>query len=452
MDDVKPEVLIVEDNKAIARQLRWTLSDFLVSTAGDREGALQEAKTKRFPVVLLDLGLPPEPEGVSEGLATLQDLLALNPLTKVIVVTGREGKEHALKAVGLGAYDFYRKPADAEEIRILVKRALNLYRLEAENRRLARARRREPLPGIISASEAMVRACRLVERAANSDISVLFTGESGTGKELLARALHAASPRAAGPFVAINCSSIPEQLLESELFGHERGAFTGAVRQSIGYIEVAQGGTLFLDEIGDLPLALQPKLLRFLEERQIQRVGGRKSIRIDVRIVSATHRNLEQLIEAGQFREDLYYRLRELAIESPPLRERPEDAVLLAHHFFERFRSEGNKPLRGLAPDLLSAVENHAWPGNVRELENRMRRAALLAEGAWLTARDLDLSGSEPRESIPSKLRDSVREAEERAVTRAWAAARGNVSKAGEILGVSRPTVYKLLREYGLKK
>jgi two-component system NtrC family response regulator len=444
-------LLIVEDDAAALRQLRWTFEDYAVEVAGSRAEALDRMRAGRFPVVLLDLGLPPDAEGASEGLAALRELLAMAPTAKIIVVTGREERAHALKAVELGAYDFYRKPVDADELRLLVGRAFELQRLEEENRRLV-ATGSSLLPGIVATSDAMQQVCRLVRRAASSDISALIVGESGTGKELLARALHSLSERAPGPFVAINCAAIPENLLESELFGHERGAFTGAVRQSKGRLETADGGTLLLDEIGDMPLPLQAKLLRFLQERVIQRVGGREDIRVEVRVVSSTHRDLRAMVPSGAFREDLYYRISELEIHVPPLRERPEDAVALAHHFFERFREQSGSAVRGLAGDAVAAVARYAWPGNVRELENRIRRAMLMAETGRITPADLDLTDTAQAESPPLTLQEAVQDAERRAVIRAWAEADGNVSLASKLLGVSRPTVYKLLREHGLKE
>lgn len=447
----KPALLIVEDDAAALRQLRWTFDDYAVSTARDRAGSLEQLRKARFPVVLLDLGLPPDADGASEGLATLGEILTRAPETKVIVVTGRDERRCALEAVELGAYDFYRKPVDPDEIRFLVERARRLHRLEEENRRLSRAAKREPLPGIVGTSDAMNHVCGLVEKAAASDISVLLVGETGTGKELLARALHLGSARAGGPFVAINCAAIPEHLLESELFGHERGAFTGAVRQSIGQFELAEGGTLFLDEVSDMPLALQAKLLRFLQERLIQRVGGRRSIPIDARIISATHRDLQSLLEQGAFREDLYYRIGELAIRIPPLRERPEDVVLLARHFFERYGKEAERPLQGLALDAVAAIVSHPWPGNVRELENRMKRAVVIAEGRRVTARDLDLAGEVSEAPRSFELKQALKEAERRTFARAWAESGGNVSRASKLLGVSRPTVYKLLRDHDLE-
>ena len=443
-------LLIVVDDASALRQLRWTFDGREVATAGDRARAIQELRRTEPPVVLLDLGLPPDAEGASEGLEALAEILRIATDTKVIVVTGREERAYALRAVELGAHDFYQKPVDTDEIRLLVDRAFRLHRLESESRELAREGRTEPLPGVVCVSEAMQRVCRFVERAAASEISVLFSGESGTGKEVLARALHARSARAAGPFVAINCAAIPEQLLESELFGHERGAFTGAERRVQGRLELAHGGTLFLDEIGDMPVAVQAKLLRFLQERLIQRVGGREAIPLDTRVVSATHRDVRARGEGAPLREDLYYRISQLLIEIPPLRERPDDAVALAQHFFERFREEAGRPLQALAPEALAAIGAHPWPGNVRELENRMRRAVVLAEGPRVGPRDLDLPGASPEESV-HRLEDAVREAERQAVTRAWAESGGNVSRASRLLGVSRPTFYKLMRDFGLR-
>jgi two-component system NtrC family response regulator len=349
--------------------------------------------------------------------------------------------------VALGAFDFQRKPIDVDELRFAVERALRLHRLEEENRRLAREAGREPLPGVICVSESMREVCRLVERAAGSEIRVLLVGESGTGKELLARALHARSPRAGGPWVAINCAAIPEHLLESELFGHERGAFTGAERRVRGRLEQAHGGTLLLDEIGDMPPAVQAKLLRFLQEGVIQRVGGREEIAVDSRVVSATNRPV--LGAAAGLRQDLYFRVSELRVEIPPLRERIEDALVLAEHFLRRQRGANGRRLRGLAPDAVAAVASHPWPGNVRELENRVKRAALLAEGELLHARDLDLAAVSGASG--GRLDEAVRGAERSALARAWAEAGGNVSRASRLLGVSRPTLYKLLRDHGLR-
>jgi two-component system NtrC family response regulator len=452
LDEVKTSFLIVEDDEAALRQLRWTFDDYKVETATNRSEAMERVREDDFPIVLLDLGLPPDAEGASEGLATLREILDVSPLTKVIVVTGREEREHALQAVELGAHEFYRKPVQVEEIRFIVERARRLYELELESRSSVRAGTPEPLPGIVSASDSMKEVCRLVQRAASSDISVLLLGESGTGKELLARALHELSSRSSGPFIAINCAAIPDQLLESELFGHERGAFTGADRRLIGRLETAHEGTLLLDEIGDMPTPLQAKVLRFLQERVIQRVGGRTDIQLDTRIVSATHQNLQSLAAEGAFREDLYYRLSELSISIPPLRERPEDTVLLAQHFFEKFRADVSGRVMNLAPDAVAAIVRHDWPGNVRELENRVKRGVLLAEGKSVTVEGLDLAGEmDTAGGASTTLKEAVVEAERSAVTRAWAESGGNVSRASKLLGVSRPTLYKLLKDHGIR-
>ena len=450
--EAKPLLLIVEDDEAAQRQLRWTFDGFEVHAARSRGEAVAACRSHVFPVVLLDLGLQPDPDGSGEGMDALAEILALRPDAKVIVVTGREERASAQRAVELGAYDYYRKPVDPDEIRFLVKRALQLHQLQAENRRLVREAANEPLPGVVCVSERMRQVCRLIERAAASQISVLLVGESGSGKEVLANALHALSPRCERPLAAINCAAIPEGLLESELFGHERGAFTGADRRVIGRLELANGGTLFLDEIAEVPRAVQVKLLRFLQERLIQRVGGREEIPVDVRLVSATNRPATELTRGdGALREDLFYRVSELLIEVPPLRERPEDAVVLAQHFLHKHAGERERPLQGLASDAVAAVAGYAWPGNVRELENRMKRAIVFAEGPRLTAGDFGLVDSEAAPGPGRSLRDAVGTAERESVVRAWAESGHNVSRASRLLGVSRPTLYRLLREHGVR-
>jgi two-component system NtrC family response regulator len=447
----KPPLLIVEDDEAALRQLRWTFDGYAVHGATNRRDAVAACRRQPFPVVLLDLGLPGDPDGASEGLTALREILELRPEAKVIVVTGREEREPALRAVALGAYDYYRKPVDADEIQFLVARAREVHALQAENRRLAREARGEPLPGVVCVSEAMRAVCALIERAARSQLSVLLVGESGTGKEVLAQALHALSGRS-GPLVAINCAAIPETLLESELFGHERGAFTGAERRVIGRLEGANGGTLFLDELAEVPGPVQVKLLRFLQERVIQRVGGREDIPVDTRLVSATNRPLERLRPPDpELREDLFYRVSELLIEVPPLRARPEDAVVLAQHFVAKYAKERERPLEGLAAGAVAAVARYPWPGNVRELENRMKRAIVLAEGPRLTAADLGLEAGEAALPADATLRAAVGAAERERVVRAWAESGHNVSRAARQLGVSRPTLYKLLRTHGLR-
>ena len=451
-DTARPPLLVVEDDVTAARQLRWSFDAFDVELAVDRAEALAVMERRKVPVVLLDLGLPPDPEGASEGLLTLQQILEGRPGTKVIVVTGRQEHEIALRAVELGAYDFHCKPIEPDALAIVVDRALAMFRLQEENRRLrSEASGQGPLPGIVAISEAMLATCRLVERVAASDISVLFTGESGVGKEVLCNALHQLSPRAAGPMVAINCSAIPDSLLESELFGHERGAFTGAVRQVKGRIELAQGGTLFLDEIGDMPVTLQAKMLRYLQDRVIQRVGGREDISVDARIVSATHRNLAEALVSGAFREDLYYRLNSFTIEIPPLRDRPEDIVLLAKHFLQRFANDVERAPVGFARDAISALVRYEWPGNVRELENAIRRSLVMADGDHVNADDLSLPEARSEDS-GGDLKSTLAAAERTAIHRAWAAAAGNVSLCAKELRISRPTLYRLLRDHGLKE
>lgn len=442
-------LLIVEDDLGLQSQLRWYFEGYEVLVAEDRESAMNLVRRHEPPVVTLDLGLPPDPANATEGLEALDQILSAAPHTKVIVVTGNDDRDNAVRAVGRGAYDFYQKPVDPEVLGLIVDRAYNLFELEEENRRLARKERPSPLGGIVAASSEMNRVFRMVEKVAPTGATVLLLGESGTGKELLARALHGLSPQVDQRFVAINCAAIPETLLESELFGYEKGAFTGAAKQTLGKIEYAHKGTLFLDEIGDLPMSLQAKLLRFLQERVIERVGGREEIPVDVRVIGATHQDLGHLIEEGRFREDLYYRLSEISLRIPPLRERTGDAVLLARHFLDLFGREHGRSLRGFTEDALAAIESYPWPGNARELENRVKRAVIMAENNRITAEDLELLV--PEESMPLNLRQVREEAERRAIERALALYNGNVSRAADILGVSRPTLYDLVKKYDLR-
>ena len=440
----KTRLLIVEDDPGLQRQLRWALDEFEVECAGTREEALAAARRLAPPIVLQDLGLPPDPDGVEEGFAAITELLRFSPATKIIVVTGREGQEHALRAIRLGAYDFCQKPIDMPVLALIIDRARRIHELESENRRLAASRPANALDGVIAASEPMLKVCRLVQKLAPTQATVLLLGESGTGKERLAQALHGLSGRAGQPMVAINCAAIPENLLESELFGYERGAFTGAVKQTRGKIETADGGTLFLDEIGDMPLALQAKLLRFLQERVIERVGGRELIQVDVRIIAATHRDLKAAILEKGFREDLFYRISEVTVNIPPLRERGCDAVLIANYLLqEACRRHGKAQLK-LSPDAIAAIEHYPWPGNVRELENRVNAAAIMAEGKMVTAEDLTLEQPEDGHVI-LPLREVRQRAESAAVQRALAITGGNISKAAELLGVTRPTLYDLM-------
>ncbi|MFZ5493237.1 MAG: PEP-CTERM-box response regulator transcription factor [Pseudomonadota bacterium] len=446
MSQTAKRLLIVDDDSGLQSQLRWCFADYEVEVAGDRPSALAALRAGDIGVVTLDLGLPPDPTNASEGLRALTEILAFRPTTKVVVVTGSDDRSHALQAVAAGAYDFYQKPIDADVLRLIVDRAQVLYTLEEEHRRLQR-QINSPLDGVIAGSAQMAATCRLVEKVAPTEATVLLLGESGTGKELLARAVHQLSPRAGRRFEAINCAAIPDSLLESELFGYEKGAFTGAVKQTIGRIEYAHGGTLFLDEIGDMPLHLQGKLLRFLQERVIERLGGRAAIPVDVRVVCATHRNLADMIARGEFREDLYYRLSEVVCEIPPLRDRTGDAVLLAHAFLQRFCASNQKQL-AFSPDALDAIAQAPWPGNVRELENVIKRAGILADGKRVTAADLGLTAA-AEENL--SLREARDEAELRVVTQALARADGNIGKVAELLGVTRPTLYALLNKFKLR-
>ena len=447
-----PVLLVVEDDEGLQRQLKWAYDGYQVVIAGNRASAIDLLRLHEPAVVTLDLGLPPDPDGTSEGFATLQEMLALKPDTKVIVASGHGARESALKAIALGAYDFYRKPVDIDELGLIVSRAFHLHGIEAENRRLesGSAEGSTVLGSIISAAPEMLKVARTIERVASADVSVMLLGASGTGKELLARAVHDKSPRRKGQFVAINCAAIPENLLEAELFGYERGAFTGAVKTTPGKIELAQGGTLFLDEVGDIPLPLQVKLLRFLQERVIERVGGRAPIAVDTRIVCATHQDLDAMTADGRFREDLYYRLAEIVVKIPSLSERPGDAALLARHFVHRFAREMNPRVTGLAPDALAAVDAYPWPGNVRELENRLKRAVIMADGKTVTATDLDLPGSAPEEPQLINLRAAREIADRRAIRSALARTENNISGAAKLLGISRPTLYDLLKQYQL--
>jgi two-component system NtrC family response regulator len=445
------KLLVVDDDPGILRAIKWALEGYELFTAEDRKGAVDAARRHRPRVVTLDLGLPPHVDEPSEGLAALEEILGIAPSTKVIVVTGNDDRPVAVQAIAKGAWDFCSKPMDSETLRVIIARAFHVFDLEEENRAL-RSAGEQPLHGVITTDQAMLRICRTIEKIAPANIIVLLLGESGTGKEVLARALHDLNDQRSGPFVAINCAAIPENLLESELFGHERGAFTGAVRQVKGKIELATGGTLFLDEIGDMPMALQAKLLRVLQHRQIERVGGRTPIPIDVRVVCATNQPLQQRMAEGAFREDLYYRISELSIEIPPLRERGEDTVVLAQHFVERFASEHGSNVPRLRPDAVEAICRHAWRGNVRELQNRVRRAVILADGQKITAADLDLEpvldhpASLGANAVPT-LREAREQAERQAISAALAASQGNLTAAAKILQVSRPTLYSLLRQ-----
>ena len=453
MSDTRPKLLIVEDDPGLQRQLRWAYEDYQLFIAGDREEAIEMLRAEAPEVVTLDLGLPPDPDGTSEGFATLAEILRIKPDTKVIVASGHGARESALDAIAGGAYDFYQKPVDIDELGLIVRRAFHVQALEKENARLSETAPDDSrvLGRIISAAPEMMKVARTIERVAAAHVSVMLLGASGTGKELLAQGLHDVSPRREGAFVAINCAAIPETLLESELFGHEKGAFTGAVKTTPGKIEQAQGGTLFLDEVGDIPLALQVKLLRFLQERVIERIGGRQPIAVDTRIVCATHQNLEAMIAAGSFREDLYYRLAEIVIRIPALRDRPGDPALLARHFLTRFARDMNPQVKGLAPDAMAALDAWNWPGNVRELENRMKRAVTSLPSAMMTAADLDLDYERTEGGDVVNLKAAREMADRRAIRRAIARTDGNISGAAKILGISRPTLYDLLKQYQMQ-
>lgn len=450
MHEPDRKLLIIEDDPGLQSQLRWCFEGYDVLIAEDRKTALTQLRRHEPPVVTLDLGLPPDPANASEGFATLEEIMALAPTTKVIVVTGNDEQQNALKAVALGAYDFYAKPIDAAVLQLIIDRAYKLYRLEQENRDLSARVVTPPLRGVIAASPAMLKVCRTIEKIAPTDATVLLHGESGTGKELLARALHEQSKRAAREFVAINCAAIPENLLESELFGYEKGAFTGAAKQTKGKIEYADGGTLFLDEIGDLPLAVQVKLLRFLQERVIERIGGRQTIPVDVRVICATHRHLPSLLEEGLFREDLYYRISAITVEIPPLRERDGDVILLARTLLERLGERMKQPPRGFSKEALAALGAYAWPGNVRELENKIERAVILCESDSITASDLELDAAD-EPAMPLNLRQVRERAERQALLQALVYTEGNLSQAADLLGITRPTLYALLNKYQLK-
>ncbi|MGE3690618.1 MAG: PEP-CTERM-box response regulator transcription factor [Novosphingobium sp.] len=452
MIDVKPKLLVVEDDPGLQAQLKWAYEDFEVLVASDRSAALAALRAESPDVVTLDLGLPPDPDGTSEGFAVLDEIMALKPDTKVVVATGHGARESALQAIARGAYDFYQKPVDIEQIGLIVRRAHQLHAIETENRQLAaKAQDDRVLGRMITAAPEMVKVARTIERVANTNVSVMLLGASGTGKELLARGLHDASARAKGAFVAINCAAIPENLLESELFGHEKGAFTGAVKTTEGKIEQAHGGTLFLDEVGDIPLPLQVKLLRFLQERVIERIGSRSSIPVDTRIVCATHQDLEAMIAAGTFREDLFYRLAEIVVKIPGLAERPGDAVLLAKAFLARFAKEMNPKVKGFAADALAAIDAWHWPGNVRELENRVKRAVIMADGKLVSAMDLDLAEPGEDEATALNLKSAREHADRKVIRHALARSQGNISSTAKLLGISRPTLYDLLKQYDLQ-
>jgi two-component system NtrC family response regulator len=449
MSEPKRKLLIVEDDQGLQRQLKWSYEEFEVFCASNRAEAIAMMRAEEPDVVTLDLGLPPDPDGTSEGFAALDEMLRLKPDTKIIVASGHNARESALQAISAGAWDFYQKPVDIDELHLIVKRAFHVRELEVQNQKdqLPDSDGETLFGSLITCSPEMLKAARMVERVANTNVSVMLIGASGTGKELLARGLHDASDRKGKPFVAINCGAIPENLLESELFGHEKGAFTGAVKTTEGKIEVAHGGTLFLDEVGDIPMSLQVKLLRFLQERVIERIGGRKTIPVDVRIVAATHRNLNQMITNQEFREDLYYRLAEVTVNIPRLADRYGDSVLLAKHFLARFAREMNPSIKGFASSALTAIDQWDWPGNVRELENRLKRAVIMADGKFITVDDLQFDTPDDEDRLLN-LKAAREAADRKAIGRAIARTEGNISNAAKLLGISRPTLYDLLKQY----
>lgn len=439
-------LLAIDDDLGIQKQLKWSLTDYEVVFAEDRNSALQQIRRYEPAVVTLDLGLPPDPTNASEGMACLTEILQHNPDTKVIVITGSTDTEHALQAVALGAYDYYQKPIDVDVLNIIVARAFKLSELEAENKILKSANYKSQ--DIIGNSESILKACRMVEKIAPTEITTLLLGESGTGKEVFARSIHKQSPRASKPFVAINCASIPDNLLESELFGYEKGAFTGAHKTTLGKIETANGGTLMLDEIGDMPLALQAKMLRFLQERVIERVGGRSEIEVDVRVVCATHRNLAEMVAEQTFREDLFYRVSEITLNIPPLRNRGQDIVVIAKSLLQKFNHEFNTNIQGFTEDAIHAMLAHRWPGNIRELQNKLKSAVIMADNKFISADDLGLSVDHHTSTTTLTLRKVREQAETQAIRHAYNLSNGNLSKTADVLGVTRPTLYALIDKY----
>jgi two-component system NtrC family response regulator len=449
MTERKPVLLVVEDDAGLQRQLRWAYEDYEVVIAADRREAVDAVRQHQPAVMTLDLGLPPDPDGTTEGFQALQEVLTIAPHTKVVVASGHGARDSARRAIGLGAFDFYQKPVDIDELGFIVGRAFHVATLEAENRRLMANAEVAPLANLVTGSADMLKVAAMVERVAPTDVSVLLLGASGTGKEVLARGLHSASRNKDGPFVAINCGAIPENLLEAELFGYERGAFTGAVKTTEGKIELAEGGTLFLDEVGDIPQPLQVKLLRFIQERVIERIGARKSIEVHTRIICATHRNLKKMIADGAFRDDLYYRIAEVTISIPSLKDREGDPILLANHFLKRFGANHPGAPTRFAPAAIAAISLHPWPGNVRELENRVKRAVIMADGPAITAADLDLADT-PEAGLMT-IRDSRMISDRRTISAALTAAGGSISQAAKTLGVSRPTLYDMIRELSIQ-
>jgi two-component system NtrC family response regulator len=444
------KLLIVDDDKGIQKQLKWSLSDYDVVLAGDRESAIAAVRRHEPKVITLDLGLPPDAANASEGLAALQEILTIAPHSKVIVITGNDDRTHALAAISVGAYDFYQKPIETDVINVIVSRAFSLAGIEEENRKMRAVAGSDM--GIIGNSESIERLRMMIKRIAPTSITALLLGESGTGKEVAANAVHLASDRKKKPFIAINCASIPEALLESELFGFEKGAFTGAHRTTKGKIECAEGGTLFLDEIGDMPYSLQAKLLRFLQEKNIERLGGRQEISVDVRVVCATNQNLEQMVADKTFREDLFYRVSEITLNIPPLRDRDEDVIILAQYFLQHYAMEYKRNVKNFSEDALSAIKAHKWPGNIRELQNKVKSSVIMTTGTQVTAIDLGFFDHQDKSfELSLNLRVVREQAESITIQKAYTLSDGNMSKAADLLGVTRPTLYSLIEKYGLK-
>jgi two-component system NtrC family response regulator len=444
--------LIVDDEEDIRTQMKWALAqDYQVFLAGDRGSAMEIVGKEQPPVVTLDLGLPPRPAHVEEGFAALSEMLSADSFIKVIIITGRGEKEHALKAVGEGAYDFLYKPVEIDELKVVLKRAFYIASLEREHHFLQRQIGEEGFQGMLGGSPQMQEVFSIVRKVATTDAPVLIVGDSGTGKELVAQAIHRLSPRKEGPFVVINCGAIPETLLESELFGHEKGAFTGAHIQRKGRIEAARGGTLFLDEIGELSLGLQVKLLRYLQEQVIERIGGREQIRVDARVITATNRDLKQAMKTAAFREDLYFRLAVVSVQMPLLRDREGDVFMLAKTFLNRYAEEAKRKITGFTNQAMRAIENYSWPGNVRELENRIKRAVIMAEGNKISPADLELGMQHARDEFLN-LREAREAMEKEMILKALTKTKDNVTRAAEALGISRPTLYELMEKLGIER
>ncbi|WP_331344875.1 PEP-CTERM-box response regulator transcription factor [Cellvibrio sp. UBA7661] len=444
----KPILLIVEDDAGLQSQLRWHFDQYETIVADNRQDAIAALRLHEASVIIQDLGLPPDEDGVDEGFKCIQDILRISPNSKVIVMTGKTDRDNALRAVAMGAYDFYQKPVDPNTLDLIVQRAFHIHELEDYNRRISLSQQ-EPLEGLITNDPQMLKICRQLEKISPTTVTCTLLGESGTGKEVMARAIHQLSPRKNKRFVAINCAAVPENLIESELFGYEKGAFTGANKTTIGKVETANEGTLFLDEIGDMPLNLQAKLLRFLQERVIERVGGRSEIPVDVRVICATNKNLEEMVKAGSFREDLFYRICEMTVLIPPLRNRLGDKVLLARHFKLKFAKEHGQNVTGFTPDAIAAIENYAWPGNIREMENKIKRAVIMADGKHVTREDLGLAEAG---DLSLNLRHVRQEAERGAILRALSMTDNNISAAAKLLGVTRPTFYDLIKKYDMNQ